>query len=60
MPGRTLEIPKYARFGGRLYRLAGTYRLKKDAKEVAEEKKKRGRWTRITEGVDGWQLWVKV
>ena len=60
MLGRTLEIPKYARFGGRLYLLEGVYLLKKDAKEVAEGKNERGRWTRITEGVEGWQLWVRV
>ena len=60
MPGKTMDIQQYARFGGREYHLDGTYRLKKDAREVAEEKKKRGRWTRITEGANGWQLWVKV
>jgi len=60
MPGRTLDVQQYARFGERLYRLAGTYQLKKDATESAAEERSRGGWTRITQGANGWQLWVRV
>lgn len=60
MPGRTMDIQQYARFGGRDYRLEGTYRLKKDVEEAAGWERSRGNWTRITEGANGWQLWVRV
>jgi len=60
MEVRTEDIPKYARFGGREYRLKETHRLKKDAVEAARRERQKGNWTRITEGANGWQLWVKV